>query len=59
MHESRQLHLRLHTQSAATLSAENEREVIEALAELILAVAKGNANTNDGEKGGPSERKGQ
>ena len=59
MHKSRQLHLKLQTESAPTLSAESERELIETLAELILAVAKANARSNNGEKGGVDEREDQ
>jgi hypothetical protein len=59
MHKSRQLHLRLQTESAPTLGAESERELIETLAELILAVAKANDRSNNVENGGFDEREDQ
>jgi hypothetical protein len=58
MDEHRQLRLTLQTENAARLSREKERELIEALADLILAAASANnRNTSAHEHGGGDERK--
>jgi hypothetical protein len=48
-----QLSLRLTTQAPATLTAEEERELLHALAELLLAAAR--APEDDPKKGGASD----
>lgn len=57
MEKHRQLRLTLQSENAARLSREKEQELIEALAELILTLARTNDGSNASQQGGGDERK--